>query len=91
MQKFQVTIRETLERVIAVEAEDRLSALRRVRADYAVEEIVLSADDFTAVEITAEAAGGDSARAWVSRVVRPGGGFAAQRQVGGGSSGQHLL
>ena len=58
VQKFQVIIRETLERVITVEAEDRLSALRRVRAGYASEEIVLSADDFTAVEMTAEAASG---------------------------------
>lgn len=56
MQEFKVIIRETLEREIRVEAEDRLAALRRVRSDYAAGEIVLSADDFTAVEITAEAA-----------------------------------
>ena len=55
MQEFKVVIRETLERQISVKAKDRFDAVRRIRSDYAAGEIILSADDFTTVEITAEA------------------------------------
>jgi len=50
----KVTIKETLVRVTEVEAEDAMAAEDLVRCAYDNSEIVLEADDFSDVEITAE-------------------------------------
>ena len=54
---WNVTIRETLVRVVAVEAEDAYEAEGAVRSQYRAGEIVLEADDFSDVKIDAEKAG----------------------------------
>ena len=54
---WNVTIRETLVRVVAVEAEDAYEAEGAVRSQYRAGEIVLEAEDFSDVEMEAEKAG----------------------------------
>lgn len=54
---WNVTIRETLVRVVAVEAEDAYAAKDAVRSRYRAGKIVLEADDFSDVKIDAEKAG----------------------------------
>ena len=54
MANFYVTVTETLERVIKVEASNFQEAIEKVRKDYHEEKIVLDADDCTDVEFTAE-------------------------------------
>ena len=53
---WNVTIRETLVRVVAVEAEDAYTAKDAVRSRYRAGKIVLEADDFSDVKIDAEEA-----------------------------------
>ena len=59
---WNVTIRETLVRVVAVEAEDAYTAKDAVRSRYRARKIVLEADDFSDVKIDAEEAGEPSPR-----------------------------
>ena len=59
---WNVTIRETLVRVVAVEAEDAYEAECAVRSRYRAGKIVLEADDFSDVKIDTEKAGESSAR-----------------------------
>ena len=47
MDKFEVTITETLEKIITVEASDGIEACNKVRKLYHDGKIVLTADDFT--------------------------------------------
>lgn len=47
MAKFKVIIREVLEKVVEVEAENEVSASAQVQKKYCKEEIVLTADDFS--------------------------------------------
>ena len=54
---WNVTIRETLVRVVAVEAEDDYGAIDAVWSRYRAGKIVLEADDFSDVEMEAEKAG----------------------------------
>ena len=54
---WNVTIRETLVRVVAVEAEDAYEAECAVRSRYRAGEIVLEAEDFSGVEIEVKEAG----------------------------------
>lgn len=54
---WNVTIRETLVRVVAVEAEDAYEAEGAVRSQYRAGEIVLEADDFSDVELEVKEAG----------------------------------
>lgn len=54
---WNVTIRETLVRVVAVEAEDTYTAEDAVWSRYRAGEIVLEADDFSDVKIDTEKAG----------------------------------
>ena len=60
--RWNVTIRETLVRVVAVEAEDAYTAKDAVRSRYRAGKIVLEADDFSDVEMEAEKAGESSPR-----------------------------
>ncbi len=53
---WKVTIRETLVRVVEVEAEDAYSAEDLVRSRYDAGDIVLEADDFSDVELEAKEA-----------------------------------
>ena len=59
---WNVTIRETLVRVVAVEAEEAYTAKDVVRSRYRAGKIVLEADDFSDVKIDTEKAGGPSPR-----------------------------
>ena len=59
---WNVTIREILVRVVAVEAEDAYTAKDAVRSRYRAGKIVLEADDFSDVKIDAEEAGEPSPR-----------------------------
>ena len=59
---WNVTIRETLVWVVAVEAEDAYTAKDAVRSRYRAGKIVLEADDFSDVKIDAEEAGEPSPR-----------------------------
>lgn len=59
---WNVTIQETLVRVVAVEAEDAYAAEDAVWSRYRAGEIVLEAEDFSDVKIDAEKAGGPSPR-----------------------------
>ena len=59
---WNVTIRETLVRVVAVEAEEAYTAKDVVRSRYRAGKIVLEADDFSDVKIDAEEAGEPSPR-----------------------------
>ena len=54
---WNVTIRETLVRVVAVEAEDAYKAEGAVRSQYQAGEIVLEAEDFSDVELEVKEAG----------------------------------
>ena len=54
---WNVTIRETLVRVVAVEAEDAYKAEGAVRSQYQAGEIVLEAEDFSGVELEVKGAG----------------------------------
>lgn len=54
---WNVTIRETLVRVVAVESEDDYGAIDAVWSRYRAGKIVLEADDFSDVEMGAEKAG----------------------------------
>lgn len=54
---WNVTIRETLVRMVAVEAEDAYAAEDAVWSRYRAGKIVLEADDFSDVKIDAEKAG----------------------------------
>ena len=54
---WNVTIRETLVRVVAVEAEDAYAAKDAVRSRYRAGEIVLEAEDFSDVELEVKEAG----------------------------------
>ena len=54
---WNVTIRETLVRVVAVESEDDYGAIDAVWSRYRAGKIVLEADDFSDVKIDAEKAG----------------------------------
>lgn len=51
MKKFKVEIKETLTRVVEVEAFDNNDAERKVRGDYYNSDIVLMDDDLESVEI----------------------------------------
>lgn len=44
--KYRVEITETLKRTVEVEAENKLEALAKIKADYDDEIIVLCADDY---------------------------------------------
>ena len=57
---WNVTIRENLVRVVAVEAEDAYAAEDAVRSRYRAGKIVLEADDFSDVEMEVKEAGGPS-------------------------------
>lgn len=59
---WNVTIRETLVRVVAVEAEEAYTAKDAVRSRYRAGKIGLEADDFSDVKIDAEEAGEPSPR-----------------------------
>ena len=54
---WNVTIRETLVRVVAVEAEDAYTAEDAVWSRYRAGEIVLEAEDFSDVELEVKEAG----------------------------------
>lgn len=54
---WNVTIRETLVRVVAVEAEDTYTAEDAVWSRYRAGEIVLEAEDFSGVELEVKEAG----------------------------------
>lgn len=54
---WNVTIRETLVRVVSVEAEDAYEAEDAVRSRYRAGEIVLEAEDFSDVELEVKEAG----------------------------------
>ena len=54
---WNVTIRETLVRVVAVEAEDTYTAEDAVWSRYRAGEIVLDAEDFSDVELEVKEAG----------------------------------
>lgn len=55
--RWNVTIRETLVRVVAVEAEDAYAAEDIVWNRYRTGEIVLEAEDFSGVELEVKEAG----------------------------------
>lgn len=50
MKKFMVTITETLEKIIEVEAENEFVAVEKVRRWYNDEEIIMYPEDITATE-----------------------------------------
>ena len=54
---WNVTIRETLVRVVPAEAEDAYAAEGAVRSQYRAGEIVLEAEDFSDVELEVKEAG----------------------------------
>ena len=60
--RWNVTIRETLVRVVAVESEDDYGAIDAVWSRYRAGKIVLEADDFSDVKIDTEKAGESSPR-----------------------------
>lgn len=47
MAKFEVTITETLERQIVVEAASKIDAVKQAQKDYYFGDVILNADDFT--------------------------------------------
>lgn len=47
MKKFSISIQETLEREVVVEAEDKLEAMHKIKQMYRDEEIVLDSEDFS--------------------------------------------
>lgn len=54
MKKYKVTITETLERVVEVEAEDYEEAVGIVEGAYRRGDIILVSDDYTGTEFEAE-------------------------------------
>lgn len=50
MAKYKVLIEETLSKVVEVDAKDYHSAISTVRQMYRKEEIVLTADDYSATD-----------------------------------------
>jgi len=52
MEKFIVTITETLEKEICIKAKDGFDALDKVRSKYKAGDIVLGSDDFEDVEFS---------------------------------------
>ena len=48
--KFKVNVRETLERVVEVEASDELEAVQKVIDSYRREDIVLTSEDYIDTE-----------------------------------------
>lgn len=54
MKKFRVTVTETLKRFVEVEAENEDEAAEKVDFMYDNEDIVLTADDYYATNITVE-------------------------------------
>ena len=54
--KFKVTVSETIERVVFVDASDWQEAEKKVQNMWDKSELVLSADDFTDVEFYTEEA-----------------------------------
>ena len=50
--KFTVEVRETLSRLVEVEAESEVEALRQVENDYRRMEIVLGPEDFVGEDIS---------------------------------------
>ena len=48
---YKVEIKETLSRIIDIEADSEEGAIEKVRKQYMKEEIVLSADDYVETEI----------------------------------------
>ena len=54
MKKFRVTVTETLKRFIEVEAENEDEAAEKVDFMYDNEDIVLTADDYYATNITVD-------------------------------------
>lgn len=52
MKKYEVTVQETLERKVIVEAENQESAEEIVRKAYDRSELILNADDFTEVQFS---------------------------------------
>lgn len=50
MNKYKVTICETLSKAIDIAAESRSDAIKKVKEKYKNEEIVLSADDYLDTE-----------------------------------------
>ncbi|MBQ0063264.1 MAG: DpnD/PcfM family protein [Prevotella sp.] len=52
--KYTVLIEETLVRLVTVEAESRLTALKEVHRQYRNEEIILSADDYCTTHFEVE-------------------------------------
>ena len=54
MKKFRVTVTETLKRFVEVEAENEDEAAEKVDFMYDNEDIVLSADDYYATNITVD-------------------------------------
>lgn len=52
--KFKVTITESLEKVIEVEADNMSNAICLVEDQYRSGDIVLTADDYTCTEYTVE-------------------------------------
>lgn len=66
MAKQKVTIKETLVRVVEVEASDAASAENEVRGAYRNGSIILDADDFIGVEFTVEGGTHILKRAYIS-------------------------
>ena len=54
MKKFRVTVTETLKRFVGVEAENEDEAAEKVDFMYDNEDIVLTADDYYATNITVD-------------------------------------
>jgi hypothetical protein len=54
MKKFKITVIETLEKTIEVEADDKADAQRKALQMYKDEEIVLTSDDYVDYEIAVE-------------------------------------
>lgn len=52
MKKYEVTVQETLERKVTVEAENLEAAERIVRQEYESSELILNADDFSEVRFS---------------------------------------
>lgn len=49
MKTFQVEVLETLSRIVEVQAVNEYEAIRKVKAEYRLENIVLDSDDFVDV------------------------------------------
>ena len=59
MSKYKVTITETLEKEVIVEAENEDEAKETVKADWGISKHILSADNFTGVSFSAKEADKD--------------------------------